>query len=162
MGRGDALRQVLEAPAGDRHHLPRGAADLRSRLASGAAATIHRQSRRRRRDHRERRRGPQDRRGRSAAGRGHHRQGAPVEGARRQNPTLYFRPHRLTENPMKLLYFDDWKLGVLKGDRVVDVSPWVADIPHTGPGDLINGLIARYDQYRGRLEDAAAIAEGVA
>ena len=63
---------------------------------------------------------------------------------------------------MKLLYFDDWKLGVLKGDRVVDVSPWVADIPHTGPGDLINGLIARFDQYRGRLEDAVAIAEGVA
>jgi 2-keto-4-pentenoate hydratase/2-oxohepta-3-ene-1,7-dioic acid hydratase in catechol pathway len=62
---------------------------------------------------------------------------------------------------MKLLYFDDWKLGVLKGDRVVDVSPWVGDIPHTGPGDLINGLIARFDQYKGRLEDAVAIAEGV-
>jgi 2-keto-4-pentenoate hydratase/2-oxohepta-3-ene-1,7-dioic acid hydratase in catechol pathway len=62
---------------------------------------------------------------------------------------------------MKLVYFDDWKLGVLKGDRVVDVSAWVGDIPHTGPGDLINGLIARFDQYKGRLEDAAAIAEGV-
>jgi 2-keto-4-pentenoate hydratase/2-oxohepta-3-ene-1,7-dioic acid hydratase in catechol pathway len=62
---------------------------------------------------------------------------------------------------MKLLYFDDWKLGVLKGDRVVDVSPWVRDIPHTGPGDLINGLISRFDQYKGRLEDAATITEGV-
>jgi 2-keto-4-pentenoate hydratase/2-oxohepta-3-ene-1,7-dioic acid hydratase in catechol pathway len=62
---------------------------------------------------------------------------------------------------MKLLYFDDWKLGVLKGDRVVDVSVWVGDIPHTGPGDLINGLIARFDQYKGRLDDAATIAEGV-
>ena len=38
---------------------------------------------------------------------------------------------------MKLLYFDDYKLGVLKGDRVVDVSSVVRDIPHTGPGDLI-------------------------
>src|SRR6266699_1381664 len=57
---------------------------------------------------------------------------------------------------MKLLYFDDYKLGVLKGDRVVDVSAVVRDIPHTGPGDLINGLIARFDQYRGKLEDAAA------
>jgi len=47
---------------------------------------------------------------------------------------------------MKLLYFDDYKLGVLKGDRVVDVSSVVRDIPHTGPGDLINGLIARFEQ----------------
>jgi 2-keto-4-pentenoate hydratase/2-oxohepta-3-ene-1,7-dioic acid hydratase in catechol pathway len=62
---------------------------------------------------------------------------------------------------MKLLYFDDWKLGVLKGDRVVDVSAVVRDVPHTGPGDLINGLIAGFDQYRGRLEDAVASAEGV-
>src|SRR5271156_471260 len=62
---------------------------------------------------------------------------------------------------MKLLYFDDYKLGVLKGDRVVDVSSVVRDIPHTGPGDLIGGLIARFDQYRGRLEDAAASGHGV-
>ena len=63
---------------------------------------------------------------------------------------------------MKLLYFDDYKLGVLKGDRVVDVSSVVRDIPHTGPGDLINGLIARFDQYRGRVNDAAASSQGVA
>jgi 2-keto-4-pentenoate hydratase/2-oxohepta-3-ene-1,7-dioic acid hydratase in catechol pathway len=62
---------------------------------------------------------------------------------------------------MKLLYFDDYKLGILKGNNVVDVSAVVRDIPHTGPGDLINGLIARFDQYRGRLEDAAASAQGV-
>src|SRR5271168_3557925 len=62
---------------------------------------------------------------------------------------------------MKLLLFDDYKLGVLKGDRVVDVSSVVRDIPHTGPGDLVNGLIARFDQYRGRLEDAAASGQGV-
>jgi 2-keto-4-pentenoate hydratase/2-oxohepta-3-ene-1,7-dioic acid hydratase in catechol pathway len=62
---------------------------------------------------------------------------------------------------MKLLYFDDWKLGVLKADRVVDVSAAVREIPHTGPGDLINGLIAHFDEYKGRLADAAASAEGV-
>src|SRR5437899_4159270 len=62
---------------------------------------------------------------------------------------------------MKLLFFDDYKLGVLKDDRVVDVSSAVRDIPHTGPGDLINGLIARFDQYRGKLEDAAASGQGV-
>jgi 2-keto-4-pentenoate hydratase/2-oxohepta-3-ene-1,7-dioic acid hydratase in catechol pathway len=62
---------------------------------------------------------------------------------------------------MKLLYFDDYKLGVLKGDTVVDVSSAVRDIPHIGPGDLINGLIERFAQYRGRLEDAAASGHGV-
>jgi 2-keto-4-pentenoate hydratase/2-oxohepta-3-ene-1,7-dioic acid hydratase in catechol pathway len=61
---------------------------------------------------------------------------------------------------MRLLYFDDFKLGVLKGDTVVDVSAVVADIPHTGPHDLITGLIERFDQYRGRLEQAAAQGQG--
>jgi 2-keto-4-pentenoate hydratase/2-oxohepta-3-ene-1,7-dioic acid hydratase in catechol pathway len=61
---------------------------------------------------------------------------------------------------MKLLYFDDYKLGVRKGDNVVDVSSVVRDIPHVGPGDLINGLIERFAQYRGRLEDAAASSQG--
>lgn len=62
---------------------------------------------------------------------------------------------------MKILYFDDFKLGVLKGDMVVDVSAVVKDIPHTGPHDLINGLIARFDQYKKKLEDAAAAGKGV-
>jgi 2-keto-4-pentenoate hydratase/2-oxohepta-3-ene-1,7-dioic acid hydratase in catechol pathway len=62
---------------------------------------------------------------------------------------------------VKLVYFDDYKLGVVKGDNVVDVSQAVRDIPHTGPGDLMNGLIARFDQYKGKLEDAAASGKGV-
>jgi 2-keto-4-pentenoate hydratase/2-oxohepta-3-ene-1,7-dioic acid hydratase in catechol pathway len=62
---------------------------------------------------------------------------------------------------MKLLYFDDYKLGVLKGDNVVDVSSVVRDIPHVGPGDLMNGLIERFAQYRGKLQDAAASGKGV-
>jgi 2-keto-4-pentenoate hydratase/2-oxohepta-3-ene-1,7-dioic acid hydratase in catechol pathway len=64
---------------------------------------------------------------------------------------------------MKLLYFDDFKLGVLKPDgSVVDVSAIVRDIPHTGPGDLMNGLIERFDQYRAKLEAAAASGSGPA
>ena len=40
---------------------------------------------------------------------------------------------------------------------------WVVrEIPHTGPGDLINGLIARFDQYRAKLNDATASGQGVA
>ena len=63
---------------------------------------------------------------------------------------------------MKLLYFDDFKLGVLKdGDKVVDVSAVVQDIPHTGPHNLISGLIERFDDYRGKLEDAVAKGDGV-
>ena len=62
---------------------------------------------------------------------------------------------------MKILYFDDFKLGVLKGDRVVDVSAVVQDIPHLGPHDLINGLIERFNTYRPRLEAAVAQGTGV-
>jgi 2-keto-4-pentenoate hydratase/2-oxohepta-3-ene-1,7-dioic acid hydratase in catechol pathway len=57
---------------------------------------------------------------------------------------------------MKLAYFDNYRLGVVKGDGVVDVSSVVEGIPHTGPHDLINGLIERFAEYRARLEDAAA------
>jgi 2-keto-4-pentenoate hydratase/2-oxohepta-3-ene-1,7-dioic acid hydratase in catechol pathway len=63
---------------------------------------------------------------------------------------------------MKLMYFDDYKLGVVTGDGVVDVSSVVQDIPHTGPHDLINGLIARFGEYRSRLEEAARRGKAVA
>jgi 2-keto-4-pentenoate hydratase/2-oxohepta-3-ene-1,7-dioic acid hydratase in catechol pathway len=57
---------------------------------------------------------------------------------------------------MKLAFFDDFKLGVVKGDQIVDVSAVVKDIPHTGPGDLMSGLIAAFSDYRGALEKASA------
>lgn len=63
---------------------------------------------------------------------------------------------------MKILFFDDFKLGVLNGDQVVDVSGLVQDIPHTGPHDLVSGLIERFSAYRERLENAAAGRKGVA
>src|SRR5712675_1612562 len=62
---------------------------------------------------------------------------------------------------MKLLYFDDFRLGVLKGDTVVDVSKTVQGIPHTGPHELINGLIERFADYRRKLEKAAAGGRGI-
>jgi 2-keto-4-pentenoate hydratase/2-oxohepta-3-ene-1,7-dioic acid hydratase in catechol pathway len=62
---------------------------------------------------------------------------------------------------MKLMYFNDWKLGVVKGDTVVDVTSAVEGIPHTGPHDLINGLIERFGEYRPRLEVAAERGQGV-
>jgi 2-keto-4-pentenoate hydratase/2-oxohepta-3-ene-1,7-dioic acid hydratase in catechol pathway len=63
---------------------------------------------------------------------------------------------------MKLLFFDDFKLGVLSGDSVVDVSKLVGDVPHTGPHNLISGLIERFGDYRAALEKAAASSGGVA
>jgi 2-keto-4-pentenoate hydratase/2-oxohepta-3-ene-1,7-dioic acid hydratase in catechol pathway len=61
---------------------------------------------------------------------------------------------------MRLLFFDDFKLGVLNGGTVVDVSHLVQDIPHLEPQDLMRGLIERFAEYRPRLE-AAARGEGV-
>lgn len=63
---------------------------------------------------------------------------------------------------MKILFFDDFKLGVLKGDTVVEVSQVVKDIPHTGPHNLISGLIERFTDYRSALEKAVAAGAGVA
>ncbi len=63
---------------------------------------------------------------------------------------------------MKILFFDDYKLGVLKGNSVVDVSAVVKDIPQLGPHDLINGLIANFGAYKGKLEEAVAKGPGIA
>jgi 2-keto-4-pentenoate hydratase/2-oxohepta-3-ene-1,7-dioic acid hydratase in catechol pathway len=61
---------------------------------------------------------------------------------------------------MKLLFFDDFRLGVLRGDSVVDVSDAVKDIPHLDPQQLIRGVIEHFDQYRGKLEQAASSGQG--
>jgi 2-keto-4-pentenoate hydratase/2-oxohepta-3-ene-1,7-dioic acid hydratase in catechol pathway len=62
---------------------------------------------------------------------------------------------------MKLLFFDDFKLGVLNGDQVVDVSEAVKDIPRIGPQDVINGVITRWAEFRPKLEQAAKAGRGV-
>jgi len=61
---------------------------------------------------------------------------------------------------MKILFFDDFRLGVLQGDQVVDVSNVVKDIPNYEPQQLIRGLIERFQDYRGALEQAAARGQG--
>ena len=62
---------------------------------------------------------------------------------------------------MKLMYFDDFRLGVVRGDEVVDVMDAVADIPRLHPQDLMRGLIEQFDQYRPKLEKAASQGKGV-
>ena len=62
---------------------------------------------------------------------------------------------------MKLCFFNDFELGVIKGDMVVAVSDVVAGIPRTGPQDLIRGLIEHFDQYKIVLQQAANRRKGV-
>lgn len=62
---------------------------------------------------------------------------------------------------MKLALFDDFRLGVVTGDSVVDVSAAVSDIPRPHPGALMNGLIECFADYRAKLEAAAASGKAV-
>ncbi|HLG45056.1 MAG TPA: fumarylacetoacetate hydrolase family protein [Reyranella sp.] len=63
---------------------------------------------------------------------------------------------------MKICYFNDYRLGVVKGDQVVDVTDAVKDVPHHHRADLIIGLIKRWDSYKAKVEKAAAEGKGVA
>src|SRR6516164_9234337 len=61
---------------------------------------------------------------------------------------------------MKLAFFDDFKLGVVAGDKVVDVTDVVKDIPRLGPQDVMRGVIERFDALKDMLVDAAAKGHG--
>ena len=61
---------------------------------------------------------------------------------------------------MKLAFFDDFKLGVVKDETVVDVSGAVSGIEHTSPQDLINRIIENFSQYREALQQAADSGQG--
>jgi len=62
---------------------------------------------------------------------------------------------------VKLCYFNDYRLGVIKGDHVVDVTDAVKDIPHLHNRDLIIGLIDKWDSHKAKVEKAAADGKGV-
>ncbi len=57
---------------------------------------------------------------------------------------------------MKLMFFDDYKLGVAQGEQVVDVSAAVKSLGDLHPQELMSGIIQAWDQYRDRIESAAA------
>ena len=62
---------------------------------------------------------------------------------------------------MKLAFFDDFKLGVIKDDSVVDVSAAVSGINYTSPQDLINRVIENFDNLKGALQQAADSGSGI-
>ena len=62
---------------------------------------------------------------------------------------------------MKLVMFNDFVPGVLDGNRVVDISSAVSDIPHMSPQELMSGLIANFDSLKGGIEDLVSSSDGV-
>jgi 2-keto-4-pentenoate hydratase/2-oxohepta-3-ene-1,7-dioic acid hydratase in catechol pathway len=57
---------------------------------------------------------------------------------------------------MRLTYFDDYRLGVLKGDGIVDVTGLLTHLPHRDTQDLMPALIADFSSHRARLETHVA------
>ncbi|MFB3097078.1 MAG: fumarylacetoacetate hydrolase family protein, partial [Dehalococcoidia bacterium] len=62
---------------------------------------------------------------------------------------------------MKLVFFDDFKLGVVKDGVVVDVSDAVSSIPHQEPHELINRLIAGFSDHKQKLAEVVNERTGV-
>ena len=62
---------------------------------------------------------------------------------------------------MKIVYFNDYRLGLVRGRDVVDVTDVVKDIPRMGPHDLMTRLIERFPQYRDQLKAAQASHAGI-
>ena len=62
---------------------------------------------------------------------------------------------------MKLAFFNEFKLGVVKDGAVVDVSDAVSGINHTSPQDLISQVIVNFDDLKGALQQAADSGSGV-
>lgn len=61
---------------------------------------------------------------------------------------------------MKILFFNNFRLGVLRGEEVVDITDLARNIPHTGPHDLINGVIADFDSLRPLIENGVSTGKG--
>lgn len=59
-----------------------------------------------------------------------------------------------------VLFGEDFKLGVLNGDNVVDASQIANEIPHNTPQQMISKVIENFDQYKSRLEQLASSGQG--
>ena len=62
---------------------------------------------------------------------------------------------------MKLAFFNDYQLGVIKGDRIVDVGSAVEGLSYHSPQELINMLIEDFSDLQAEVESAAAGGDGV-
>ncbi len=62
---------------------------------------------------------------------------------------------------MKLAFFNDYQLGVIKGDDIVDVTSAVDGIGYHSPQELMNMLIVDFGGIQADIESAAAGGDGV-
>jgi hypothetical protein len=56
---------------------------------------------------------------------------------------------------VKLAFFDEFRLGVVRDDVIFDVSVATAEIPRVHPHDVLRAVIEDWDHWRSRLESAA-------
>ena len=62
---------------------------------------------------------------------------------------------------MKLLLFNNDKLGVYKGDKIVDVSSALSHTKFYSSQDMMNEIIANFENYKSKLQDIVDANEGV-
>ena len=62
---------------------------------------------------------------------------------------------------MKLAFFNNFTLGVVKGDRIVDISKAVPVNEHNHAQGLLNRIIESFDDYRPEIEKLVASEAGV-
>ncbi len=62
---------------------------------------------------------------------------------------------------MKLVFFNDFTLGVLADGKVHDITSAVKDVPHITPQDLIQGVIVNFSSLRKPIEDLVRRSTGV-
>ena len=62
---------------------------------------------------------------------------------------------------MKLMVFNDDRVGVVRGVSVVDVTAAVEGVPHTDAGNLMSAVVARFADLRAPIERAAAAGAGL-
>jgi 2-keto-4-pentenoate hydratase/2-oxohepta-3-ene-1,7-dioic acid hydratase in catechol pathway len=63
---------------------------------------------------------------------------------------------------MRLCYFNEFQIGIIIDDHVVDVTDHLTDLPHRDRQDLMPALIAQFADYRTRLEAACRSGDGIA
>ncbi|MDA1215604.1 MAG: fumarylacetoacetate hydrolase family protein [Chloroflexi bacterium] len=62
---------------------------------------------------------------------------------------------------MKIGFFDDFQLGVVKGENIVDLGPLLEDIHVHEPQELIAGIIESWDENKEMIAEFVAANEGV-
>ena len=62
---------------------------------------------------------------------------------------------------MKLAFFDEFRLGVVRDDQIFDISAVTAEIPRAHPQDVLRAVIEDWDEWRPRLDSAADHGQGV-